>query len=300
MTSAPDGILLSSEPVEIPRSALSMARRSMTEDDFHRFASVTLHAITYASAGLRIKGFLALPPAGEVSYPSVIFNRGGSGPKGALVAETAMPIIGLYASWGYVAIASNYRGTGGSEGPDEWGAGDVDDAMNVLPLLDAMPYVDQDRIGIVGGSRGGMMTYMMLRRTQRLRAAVTFGAPSQIHAVEANAYIRRTMAKHLADGANEQLEAERRSAVCWTSEMAPQTPLLVLHGTGDRRVDPLHSLRLATELQQLQRPYKLIMYDNADHVLAGRRNESNGDIRWWLDHYVRGRAPLPRTGPHGA
>jgi hypothetical protein len=42
------------------------------------------------------------------------------------------------------------------------------------------------------------------------------------------------------------------------------------------------------------------MYDNADHVLAGRRNESNDDIRWWVDHYVRDRAPLPRTGPHGA
>lgn len=300
MTPAADGTLLSSEPVEIPRSSLSMARRSMTEGDYHRFASVTLHAITYASAGLRIRGFLALPPAGQPTYPALIFNRGGSGPKGALIPETAMPIIGLYASWGYVAIASNYRGTGGSDGPDEWGAGDVDDAMNLIPLLDAMPYVDRDRIGIVGGSRGGMMTYMMLRRTQRLRAAVAFGAPSQIHAVEASAYIRRTMAKHLASDSNEQLEAERRSAVCWTSEMAPQTPLLILHGTGDRRVDPMHSLRLATELQQLHRPYKLIMYDNADHVLAGRRNESNNDIRWWADHYVRDRGPLPRTGPHGA
>lgn len=300
MTPAADGTLLSSEPVEIPRSSLSMARRSMTEGDYHRFASVTLHAITYASAGLRIRGFLALPPAGQPTYPALIFNRGGSGPKGALIPETAMPIIGLYASWGYVAIASNYRGTGGSDGPDEWGAGDVDDAMNLIPLLDAMPYVDRDRIGIVGGSRGGMMTYMMLRRTQRLRAAATFGAPSQIHAVEASAYIRRTMAKHLASDSNEQLEAERRSAVCWTSEMAPQTPLLILHGTGDRRVDPMHSLRLATELQQLHRPYKLIMYDNADHVLAGRRNESNNDIRWWVDHYVRDRGPLPRTGPHGA
>ncbi|MFM8770837.1 MAG: alpha/beta hydrolase family protein [Candidatus Kapaibacterium sp.] len=300
MTSAVDGMLLASEPVEIPRGSLSMARRSMSDAQYQAFSSVTLHDITYASSGLRIKGFLALPPAGEASYPALIFNRGGSGPKGALVPETAMPIIGLYASWGYVVIASNYRGTGGSEGPDEWGAGDVDDAMNLLPLLDAMPYVDRNRIGIIGGSRGGMMTYMMLRRTQRFRAGVTFGAPSQIHAVEASAYIRRTMAKHLGAGANEQLEAERRSAVCWTSEIALDTPLMLLHGTGDRRVDPMHSLRLATELQQLQRPYKLIMYDNADHVLAGRRNESNADIRWWVDHYVRNRAPLPRTGPHGA
>jgi len=73
-----------------------------------------------------------------------------------------------------------------------------------------------------------------------------------------------------------------------------------LHGTGDRRVEAEHSLYLALELQRLEHPYKLIMYDNADHVLAGRRNESNADMRWWMDNYVRDRSPLPRTGPHGA
>jgi hypothetical protein len=42
------------------------------------------------------------------------------------------------------------------------------------------------------------------------------------------------------------------------------------------------------------------MYDNADHVLAGRRNESNADIRDWLTHYVTNKSALPRVGPHGA
>jgi dipeptidyl aminopeptidase/acylaminoacyl peptidase len=296
-----NGTLLDATQLEIPRGALSMARRAMQSADYERYASVTLHDITYASDGLRIKGFMALPPAGAASYPAVIFNRGGSGPKGALTPETAMPIIGLYASWGYVAIASNYRGVGGSQGAtEEWGGRDVDDALNVLPLLDSLPYVDQDRLGLVGGSRGGMMAYMMLARTQRFRAAVAFGAPSRIHAEQAQAYIRKTMAGYLPQGSDPQLEAEKRSAVLWAQTMCETTPLLVLHGTGDRRVDAMHSLDLATKLQELHRPYKLIMYDNADHVLAGRRTESNADIRWWLDNYVMNKAPLPRTGPHGA
>jgi dipeptidyl aminopeptidase/acylaminoacyl peptidase len=278
-----------------------MARRALTGDALARFEAVSLHAITYMSDGLRIKGFLALPPGGQSAYPAIIFNRGGSGPRGALTPETAMPLIGLYASWGYVVVASNYRGCGGSEGDrEEWGAADVNDALNLLPFLDALPYVDRDRIGLIGGSRGGMMAYMMLARTTRFRAAVTFGAPARINAVEHSAYIRKTMLKHLPSGSVEQDEAERRSAVLWTEAMSPTTPLLVLHGTGDRRVDPEHSLYLALELQRLHRPYRLIMYENADHVLAGRRNESNADIRWWMDHYVRDASPLPRTGPHGA
>ncbi|HLP28361.1 MAG TPA: prolyl oligopeptidase family serine peptidase [Candidatus Didemnitutus sp.] len=296
-----DGTLLHSEAIPVPPGAISMARRALQGEDLVRFEAVTLHDITYASDGLRIKGYLALPPGGQSTYPAIVFNRGGSGPRGALTPETAMPLIGLYASWGYVVVASNYRGVAGSEGAaEEWGAGDVRDALNLLPLLDTLPYVDHDRIGLIGGSRGGMMAYMMLAKTERFRAAVTFGAPARINAVEHSAYIRKTMVKHLPPGSVEQVEAELRSAVVWAETMSPTTPLLVLHGTGDRRVDAEHSLYLAMELQRLHRPYKLIMYDNADHVLAGRRNESNADMRWWMDRYVRDGSPLPRTGPHGA
>jgi dipeptidyl aminopeptidase/acylaminoacyl peptidase len=296
-----DGTLLDASRVEMPHGAKNVVRRAMDDVDRAAFDHVTLHEITYASEGRRIKGWMALPPGGATSYPAIIFNRGGSGPRGALSADGAVMFAGLYAAWGYVCVASNYRGLGGSEGEaEEWGAGDVDDAMHLLPLLDALGYVDPDRIGLVGGSRGGMMALMMLARTERFRAAVTFGAPTMLHACEPTSYIRKTMAKHLPAGSVEHLEAERRSAVLWADRLAKSTPLLVLHGTGDRRVAPDHALQLGLALQHCHHPYKLIMYDNADHVLAGRRNESNRDIRAWLDLYVRDRAPLPRVGPHGA
>jgi len=73
-----------------------------------------------------------------------------------------------------------------------------------------------------------------------------------------------------------------------------------LHGSGDRRVEPEHAYKLGRALQKTLHPYKLIIYDNADHVLAGRRDESNADMRAWVDMYVKSRAPLPRVGPHGA
>ncbi|MBU3741991.1 MAG: S9 family peptidase [Candidatus Kapabacteria bacterium] len=296
-----DGTLLDATSVDMPQSARNVVRRSMSEADRMVFDGVTLHAITYASANRRIKGYMALPPGGQSSYPAVIFNRGGSTERGALTPEGAVMFACQYAAWGFVCVASNYRGLGGSEGEtEEWGAGDVDDAMNLLPLLDGLGYVDPERIGLVGGSRGGMMALMMLARTDRFRAAVTFGAPTMIHACEPTAYIRRTMQKHLPAGSVEHVEAERRSAVLWADRLSKTTPLLVLHGTGDRRVSPDHALQLGLALQHCQHPYKLIMYDNADHVLAGRRNESNADIRAWLTHYVMNRGPLPRVGPHGA
>ncbi len=277
-----------------------MARRAQSAEDFARYQNVQLKEITYMSSGLSIKGWMASPPDNGEQYPALIFNRGGHGPRAVIKKEAAMQVIGLYASWGYVVVASNYRGEGGSEGVEEWGAGDVEDAMACLPLLGSMSNVDIDRMGLIGGSRGGMMAFMMLERTEAFRAAVTFGAPTMIHKQRANEYIQRTMKKHLPSDAVVQKEAEKRSVLAWADQLCSTTPLLLLHGTGDRRVPAEHSLALATELQRLEHPYKLVMYDNADHVLAGRRDESRTDIRWWFDHYVKNKAKLPRTGPFGA
>jgi dipeptidyl aminopeptidase/acylaminoacyl peptidase len=295
-----DATLLDSTPVVVPPSSLSMAKRSMLPEDFERFAAVQLHELTYASDGLRIKAYLALPAAHEAQMPALVFNAGGTGERGALSPATALATAGLYASWGYVTIASQYRGRGGSEGAEEWGAGDVRDAMNALQLLLGLDYVDNERVGIIGGSRGGMMALQMLTRTNVFKAAITFGAPTLFTNLAEDSYILQTAHRFLPSFGNTQEELAERSAALWAEKLCKTTPLLVLHGSGDRRVDADHAYTLGLALQRCVHPYKLIIYDNADHVLAGRRDESNRDMREWVDGYVKNRAPLPKVGPHGA
>ncbi|MFN9778078.1 MAG: alpha/beta hydrolase family protein [Candidatus Kapaibacterium sp.] len=293
--------LLHSEPVSMPSSIASMMKRSLEPAQYAQFMSVQMFAITYMSEGLRVCGFLALPPAVPQNvYPAIVFNRGGHGPRGALTAESAFAYAGLYASWGYVTIASNYRGHGGSEGTEEWGGNDVSDAMNLLPVLASLGYVDMNRVGIIGGSRGGMMALMMMRRTSAFRAAVTIGAPTALHDLRKDESIRTTVAHFIAKDDSMQSALEQRSAVLWADELSKTTPLLVLHGSGDKRVHPAHAFKLGSALQDSLHPYKLVMYDNADHILAGRRPESAADIRWWMDYYVRDAKALPKVGPHGA
>lgn len=300
-----NGELISTTPVAMPDTIKRMMQRSLSPQDFHAFSAVQMFAIRYMSDGLEIHGYLALPPANASgTYPAVVFNRGGAGARGALTPEGAFAYIGLYASWGYVAIASNYRGQGGSQGKEEWGAGDVHDAEYCTDVLASLGYVDMQRVGLVGGSRGGMMALMMLRNRQtkqhRFKAAVTIGAPTMLHKLTPEAYIRKTFDSHIPPGTDVQGELEKRSATAWANQLDPHTPLLVTHGTGDRRVAPEHALHLGLELQAIHHPYRLIMYENADHILSGRREESNNDIRWWLDTFVRDASPLPKVGPHGA
>jgi dipeptidyl aminopeptidase/acylaminoacyl peptidase len=51
------------------------------------------------------------------------------------------------------------------------GGADGDDVLNLLPLLDRLPQADGKRLGMWGASRGGLLTYLALARTDRLNAA---------------------------------------------------------------------------------------------------------------------------------
>ena len=75
-------------------------------------------------------------------------------------------------SKGYVIIASQYRGNDGGEGQEEFGGKDVNDVLNLIPLLSQVPSADTWRIGMYGWSRGGLMTYIALAKTTKIKAAV--------------------------------------------------------------------------------------------------------------------------------
>ena len=139
---------------------------------------VDMREITYLSDGLRIKGFV-LAPKKEGRYPVLMWNRGGCrGNVGVLTRYGLARWVAPFADWGYVVVGSQYRGAPGSEGKDEFGGADVNDVMNLLPLLEALPNADPSRIGMAGFSRGALMTYLALTKTDRIKAAMVASAPA--------------------------------------------------------------------------------------------------------------------------
>ena len=138
---------------------------------FDYLSQVEASSITYMSEGLRIKGFY-VKPAGPGPFPCIIFNRGGNREFGSINPMVMANIICRMASWGYLVVASQYRGGCGSEGGDEFGGADIADVMSLFDLIDNDVCADSGRIGMYGGSRGGMMTYLAMAKTSRIRAAV--------------------------------------------------------------------------------------------------------------------------------
>ncbi|NBS67460.1 hypothetical protein EBT31_00910, partial [bacterium] len=126
-----------------------------------------------------VEGFLAVPK-GAKKLPCMIYNRGGSFAFGEIDDHLLKVHITKLASLGYVVIASQYSGNGGSKGKDEVGGEDIEDVLMLKECLLEIPEADESRIGMFGGSRGGMMALLALRKVSWIKAAVILGAMTNL------------------------------------------------------------------------------------------------------------------------
>ncbi len=303
---AADGDLLAHEPVALEASGLlegvDEARRDRLRGLLGELGeTIELSRITYESGGLKVRGYIAVPKSGE-KLPCVIYNRGGNREFGALTDLRAAVLLGKLARRGYVVVASQYRGNGGGEGREEFGGAEVQDVLSLIPLLEGLPRADATRIGMYGWSRGGMMTYLALARTDRLRAAIIGAGVSDSFASVAK---RPKMEEHvyseLVPNWNENREQALavRSAIRWPEKLHRETPILILHGTSDWRVHPSQSLRMAEALLEIQHPFRLMIFEGGDHGLSEFRAEVDDAAGAWLDRYVRDGKTWPSLEPHG-
>ena len=274
------------------------ARLSPDVDARAAFDAVVVERITYQSRGLRVTAYLAAPRVGA-DLPAVIYNRGGTGDFGALDTVAVAAVLVPLAARGYVVVGSQYRGADGGEGRDEYGGADVADVLSLIPLLDAHPRVDGSRIGMVGASRGGLMTYRALAETSRVRAAVIIAGLSDARALVAARpeMESEVLAQLVPDWATVRETAlDARSPALWANRLPAATPLLLLHGTADDRVGAETTLRMGQALLAAERPVRLVLYDGGDHGLSQHRREAFAETAAWLDRHVRGpvpAAPIP-------
>jgi dipeptidyl aminopeptidase/acylaminoacyl peptidase len=250
-------------------------------DRILRTANSEYYALTYWSDGLRVKGFLGRPTEGT-GLPAIIFNRGGHGDFGELWGQQLI----AHVEAGFVAVGSQYRGACGSEGFDEFGGADVDDVLNLIALLKGLPYVDPKRIGMMGWSRGGMMTYLALKQeslngTHDIKAAVTVGGMADVtRTMWEKPGMMLVLPALIGKGPNEAPDAYRdRSAVFWPDLI--NAPLLILHGEGDESVPVEQSQQLADLLSAAGKTVKLVTYPGDDHGLSAHHAGYPEALAWF-------------------
>lgn len=266
-----------------------------------QWEKVDIRKIVYLSDDLKIRGYMAVPEA-EGKVPCLIANRGGNPRLSVWDDERAAKALGKFASWGYVVVASQYRGAGGSEGNDEFGGADVNDVLNLIPLLENEPRCDASRIGMIGSSRGGMMTYLVLAKSDRVTAAiVNSGSADPAADLKTRPEMERVYAALIPKYAEEKASAlAGRSAVTFAPKLHKSTPVLILHGTADWRTPAnTNALPMADALLKAKHPFRLVLLEGGAHGLGEHREEVDRLTKDWLDRYVRDRKPWPSLEPHG-
>ncbi len=276
-------LIIDRQIIELPDHQNKMIISGWGKDVFD---NSIVEKITYLSDGLKIKGYIAYPLGNSKKYPCIIWNRGGSGDKGAIDKFTARGIFGQIASWGYVVFASQYRGNAGSEGEEQLGGDDVNDIVNLIPLADEIPAADKSIWGIEGWSRGGMMTYLTLLRNPNFKCAILSGAISNLKKYADDNNEKIITYKDFFKGKDFNLELGKRTAINFVGKL-PKIPYLLMHGKDDTTVSPDQTIDMSKKMDKLNIPHKLVLFEHGDHFLKNHRKEVDRLRNEWFDRYLK-------------
>ena len=225
---------------------------------------VLWYHIRYQSGEEEVGGYVCAPTDYlEKDYPVLVYNTGGGGLKASNVQYSAR--------FGFIVLASAYRGGGlGSTGKDGYGGEDVNDVIKLINFAEEFTFTN-GKMYMFGWSRGGMETYNVLSRDDRIDAAVAGAGPTNLTKFY-DEFVdnRREERFHGYIGGPPEThpkEYEARSAVCWPEKI--NTPLWIVHGTADDRVLAHHSEDLYNAMTALGKDVKLTLYPGMDHSDPG-------------------------------
>ena len=273
---------------------------SAFNDEIHetRKYSAPQHFTFTDAEGVYVDGWVITPVDFDPSkkYPAVLEIHGG--PKAAFT-EGYFHEMQLFANSGYFVMFCNPRGGDGrgNEFADirgKYGTIDYDNLMQFVDeCLAKYPAIDEDRLGVLGGSYGGFMTNWVVGHTNRFKAAVTmrsicnwvsFGFVSDI------GYFFGNDQMNVTDPWDEVEKLWEHSPLKYAKNV--KTPTLVLHSDEDYRCWSPEAYQWYTALKLLGVDTRLVMFHGENHELSrsGKpdlREKRLEEIMAWMDRYLK-------------
>jgi dipeptidyl aminopeptidase/acylaminoacyl peptidase len=231
-------------------------------------------AIEFEGAnGWKVHGWLMKPvnfKQGE-KYPLILEIHGG---PHAMYGNTYMNEFQILAAKGYAVLYVNPRGSHGygqefvNAVRSDYGGGDYQDLMLAVDyVLKNYNFIDENRLGVTGGSYGGFMTNWIVGHTNRFKAAVTQRSISNwisFYGVSDIGYYF-TEWQHAADFRDIQT-LWKHSPLAYIEKV--ETPLLILHSEKDYRCPIEQAEQLFIGLKRLGKQTKFVRFPEENHELS--------------------------------
>ena len=261
-----------------------------------------------AKDGLEIEGLVILPLDYKKSskYPLITVVHGGPEAhydNGWLTSYSMPGQVG--AANGFMVFYPNYRGSTGrgekfakSSQADPAGK-EFDDVIDGIDYLIDAGMVDKSKVGVTGSSYGGYATaWMSTKHTERFAAGVMFvGISDNISKWGTSDIPEEMYLVHSRKRIWDDYEFFLKRSPIYYADQA-KTPLLILAGAGDTRVDPGQSKELYRHIKtRTDTPVRLVLYPGEGH---GNRNSTarfdyNLRMLRWFNIYLRQGGDIPET-----
>ena len=273
----------------------------LNADLWKQLALQPVERVPYKSTdGWPVDGFFVKPLGWQAGkkYPMVLVIHGG--PAGMFGVDWYHEFQ-VYAAKGWAVFFCNPRGSTGYGEKFErgiinnWGGMDYQDVMaGVDAALKQYPWIDQNTLGVTGGSYGGFMTNWIVGHTNRFKAAVTLRSVSNFISDEGTrdgGYGHEDYFKGiLFDDFDQYWNA---SPLKYARDV--HTPTLILHSDMDFRVPIEQGEQWFRALQHYGVPSELVLFPRENHNLTrtGEPKHLVESLNWqiyWFDRYLNGNA----------
>jgi dipeptidyl aminopeptidase/acylaminoacyl peptidase len=265
------------------RAAKTLTLQYRLRDKLPSSALATMTAIRYPSSdGLEIPAYLTLPKGVPAkNLPLVVVPHGGPWARDVWGYDSLSQFL---ANRGYAVLQPNFRGSTGfgkrflDAGNRQWGDRMQDDITWGVKYLVARGTVDAKRVGILGGSYGGYATLAGVAFTPDVyAAAVSIVGPSNLLTLlnsippywEAG---RKVFHERMGDPNTPEgkTQLERQSPLNSASKI--RTPLMVIQGANDPRVNKRESDQIVVALRDRKFPVEYLVAPDEGHGFANPVN----------------------------
>jgi len=231
--------------------------------------------------GKEIPALFYKPKVAEdgVKVPALIWVHGGPGGQ----SRTGYNYLIQYlVNHGYAVLAVNNRGSSGygkefyKAADLKHGEADLDDCMAAKGFLLSTGIIEEDRVGIIGGSYGGYMTLAALAfRPNEMACGVDiFGVSNWVRTLknipEWWESEREALYKKVGNPETDEEYLKTISPLFHAQNI--RKPLLVLQGANDPRVLKAESDQIIEEVSKNAIPYRYVVFDDEGHGFAKKQN----------------------------
>jgi len=261
------------------RATHKLTEQYRIREKLPREALAPMTAVHYKSSdGLEIPAYLTLPKGvPEKKLPAIILPHGGPWARDFWGFNGLAQFL---ANRGYAVLMPNFRGSTGygkkflNAGNREWGRKMQDDVTWGAKYLVDKGIADPKKLGIMGGSYGGYATLAGVTFTPELyTAAVDIVGPSNLITLLESIppyweSIRKVFAERMGDSSTPEGKAllEERSPLHFANKI--RTPLLVVQGANDPRVNRREAEQIVIALRDRGFPVEYLLAPDEGHGFA--------------------------------